>query len=34
MKYLIGIDAGGTKSELVAYDLSGDVIFKKIGGSL
>ena len=33
MKYLIGIDAGGTKSELVAYDLSGDVIFKKIGGA-
>ncbi|WP_312813565.1 BadF/BadG/BcrA/BcrD ATPase family protein [Sedimentibacter sp.] len=33
MKYLIGIDAGGTKSELVAYDLSGRVIFKRIGGA-
>lgn len=33
MKYLIGIDAGGTKSELVAYDLSGRAIFKKIGGA-
>ncbi|MGD9568924.1 MAG: N-acetylglucosamine kinase [Sedimentibacter sp.] len=32
MNYLIGIDAGGTKSELVAYDLDGNVIFCKIGG--
>lgn len=33
MKYLIGIDAGGTKSELVAYDLNGSAIFTKIGGA-
>lgn len=33
MKYLIGIDAGGTKSELVAYDLSGSTIFEKMGGA-
>ncbi len=33
MKYLIGIDAGGTKSELVAYDLSSSIVFEKIGGA-
>lgn len=33
MKYLIGIDAGGTKSELIAYDLSGSIVFEKIGGA-
>ncbi len=33
MKYLIGIDAGGTKSELVAYDLRGSIVFEKIGGA-
>lgn len=32
MNYLIGIDAGGTKSELVAYDLNGNVLCCKIGG--
>lgn len=32
MNYLIGIDAGGTKSELIAYDLNDNVIFNKIGG--
>lgn len=32
MNYLIGIDAGGTKSELLAYDLNDNVIFNKIGG--
>lgn len=33
MKYLIGIDAGGTKSELIAYDLDSNPIFNIIGGS-
>lgn len=32
MNYLIGIDAGGTKSELIAYDLNDNVIFNKMGG--
>lgn len=32
MKYLIGIDAGGTKSELIAYDLDCNPIFTMIGG--
>lgn len=32
MSYLIGIDAGGTKSELIAYDLDGNAILSKIGG--
>lgn len=32
MKYLIGIDAGGTKSELIAYDLNNNPIFNRIGG--
>lgn len=32
MNYLIGIDAGGTKSELVAYDLSSNILFNKTGG--
>ncbi len=32
MKYLIGIDAGGTKSELIAYDLNDNPIFNLIGG--
>lgn len=32
MKYLIGIDSGGTKSEIVAYDLEGNSIYKNIGG--
>ncbi|HAQ41424.1 MAG TPA: hypothetical protein DCM73_11745 [Clostridiales bacterium] len=32
MSYLIGIDAGGTKSELISYDLDGNVVLKKIGG--
>lgn len=32
MDYLIGIDAGGSKSELIAYDLSGNVLCCKIGG--
>lgn len=33
MKYLIGIDAGGTKSELIAYDLNNNPILNLIGGS-
>lgn len=33
MEYLIGIDAGGTKSELVAYDLNFNPIFNRIGGA-
>ncbi|AOT72452.1 BadF/BadG/BcrA/BcrD ATPase family protein [Geosporobacter ferrireducens] len=32
MDYLIGIDAGGTKSELIAYDMENKPIFKKNGG--
>ncbi len=32
MNYLIGIDAGGTKSELIAYDFNDNVLFYKIGG--
>lgn len=32
MKYLIGIDAGGTKSELIAYDLDEKPILNLIGG--
>lgn len=32
MKYLIGIDSGGTKSEIVAYDLEFNSIYKNIGG--
>lgn len=32
MKYLIGIDSGGTKSELIAYDLSCNPIYTNIGG--
>lgn len=32
MKYLIGIDAGGTKSELIAYDLNDTPIFTAMGG--
>ena len=32
MKYLIGIDAGGTKSELIAYDLNNNPIYSKTGG--
>ncbi|HCS11831.1 MAG TPA: ATPase, partial [Clostridiales bacterium] len=33
MKYLIGIDSGGTKSELTAYDLKNTPIFNLIGGA-
>jgi len=33
MKYLIGIDAGGTKSELLAYDLNGSPILNLVGGA-
>lgn len=32
MKYIIGIDAGATKSELVAYDLDFKIIYKDMGG--
>lgn len=32
MKYIVGIDAGGTKSELVAYDLNYNPVLTKIGG--
>ena len=33
MKYLIGIDAGGTKSELIAYDLNYNPIVNIMGGT-
>jgi len=32
MSYLIGIDSGGTKSEIIAYDLNCNPIYKNIGG--
>jgi len=32
MKYLIGIDSGGTKSEIIAYDLEYNSIYRDIGG--
>ena len=32
MRYLIGIDSGGTKSEIIAYDLNCNTIYKNIGG--
>lgn len=32
MEYIIGIESGGTKSELAAYDLQDNLIFKKTGG--
>lgn len=33
MKYLIGIDAGGSKSELKTYDLSGRILSEIAGGA-
>jgi N-acetylglucosamine kinase-like BadF-type ATPase len=33
MEYLIGIDAGGTKSELTAYDLNDSPVLSLIGGA-
>lgn len=32
MKYVIGVDAGGTKTEAIAYDIDGKVIAKSIQG--
>lgn len=32
MEYLIGIDSGGTKSEIKAYDLNSNIIYDDIGG--
>lgn len=32
MNYIIGVDGGGTKTEAVAYDLSGEVIAKSLTG--
>lgn len=32
MEYIIGIESGGTKSELAAYDLEENLIFEKSGG--
>lgn len=32
MNYLIGIDSGGTKSEIKAYDLNDNIIYENIGG--
>lgn len=31
MKYIIGVDGGGTKTELIAYDLSGNELYKTQG---
>lgn len=33
MKYIIGIDGGGTKTEAVAYDLEGNELYKVQGGA-
>ena len=33
MKYIISVDGGGTKTEIVVTDLNGKVLSKKIGGS-
>lgn len=33
MKYLIGIDAGGTKTRAKAYDLQGNCLFEAMGGA-
>ena len=32
MKYVIGVDGGGTKTEAVAYDLDGNVLEKSLTG--
>ena len=32
MKYVIGVDGGGTKTEAVAYDLNGNVLEKSLTG--
>lgn len=32
MKYIIGVDGGGTKTEAVAYDLNGEVLAKSLTG--
>ena len=32
MDYIIGVDGGGTKTEAVAYDLSGEVLAKALTG--
>jgi N-acetylglucosamine kinase-like BadF-type ATPase len=32
MEYIIGLESGGTKSELAAYDLEENLIFEKSGG--
>ena len=35
MDYIIGVDGGGTKTEAVAYDLSGEVLQEvKLGKTL
>ena len=33
MKYIIGVDGGGTKTEIVVCDLQGEVVARKTGGS-
>lgn len=32
MHYIIGVDGGGTKTEAIAYNINGDVIFKNVSG--
>ena len=32
MDYIIGVDGGGTKTEAVAYDLSGEVLARALTG--
>ena len=33
MRYIIGVDGGGTKTEIVLCDQNGCVIFRKVGNS-
>ena len=33
MKYIVGVDGGGTKTEVVVCDINGNVISRRIGGS-
>lgn len=32
MEYIIGIDSGGTKSEIKAYDLNSNIVYERMGG--
>ena len=32
MKYIIGVDGGGTKTETIAYDLKGNILSSTLTG--